>query len=186
MQGDAYQALRQASPREVLEHFLEVEGTRPKFASRRDEFRRWRALHDRAFLERLRRFAEERDDVNPTLTWTVGTRGNQHYRRVQRWLVAKVTLDAIYSCGINTSMRADLDAAEGNLVRFAAVAGKYPEFRLDTVPEDKLATLIAVVNHQHGRRGTIEVLDGCHRVVAMISRGVRETTAFLAELKLRE
>lgn len=177
-----YEFLRETSLREVVEHFLRVEGTRPKYAAQRDEFASWAALDDDTFFQRVRAFAGARADTNPVLTWTIGTGGNKHYERVRRWVLAKIPLASLYSRGINPVMKRDLDDSQGNLVGFLTVATKYPEFRLDSVPEGDLAILFAVCRSCPGRLGVAELLDGAHRALAMAAKGIPETLAYVAEL----
>ena len=139
-----YQVVNEATLRDVLTHFLQTEAMRPKYAAQREEMTKWLSLDDPAFFRHLGQFADSRNDVNPVLTWTVGTPGNSHYERVTRWVLARVDIAALYSCGINPTMKADLDAVQGNLARFSRIANKYPEFRMDSVPAGNQATVIAV------------------------------------------
>jgi hypothetical protein len=97
-------------------------------------------------------------------------------------VLAIVDIRSLYSCGINPKMKADLDAVQGNLARFSKVAHNYSEFRMDSLPEGDQATIITVDRRCAGREGTIEVIDGVHRVVAMAGREIPKTLAFLAEL----
>jgi hypothetical protein len=139
-----YHVVREATLREVLEHFLRTETMRPKYAGQREEFARWLPLDDLAFIQCVREFAASRDDVNPVLTWTVGTPGNTHHERVAHWVLARVPIAVLYSCGINLTTQADLDAARGNLARFSKFAHNHPEFRMDSVPAGDQAIIIAV------------------------------------------
>jgi hypothetical protein len=174
--------VRGASLREVVEHFLRVEGTWPKYAAQRDEVASWSALDDDAFFERVRAFADARADTNPVLTWTIGTRGNKHHESVRRWVLAKIPLASLYSRGINPLMKKDLDESQGNLVGFLKAATKYAEFRLDSVPQGDLAILFAVAKSCPGRLGVAELLDGAHRALAMAATDIRETLAYVAEI----
>ena len=69
MPGTGYQVIREATLREVLEHFLRAEMVRPKYTERREDLVEWLTLDDAAFLQRMREFAASRNDVNPVLTW---------------------------------------------------------------------------------------------------------------------
>jgi hypothetical protein len=180
-----YEVLRDATLREVLESFLRTEASRPECAAQRDAIDACFAptLDDDGFIKRVRDFATARNDVNPVLTWTIGTLQNKHHERVSRWVLAKMDIDSLFSCGINPTMKADLDAVQGNLARFSTVAHRYPEFRMGILPKGDQATIIAVARECGGRNGTIEVIDGAHRVVAMAGGRVQNTPAFLAELK---
>jgi hypothetical protein len=183
MRTAGYTVIREASVCEVLKHFIRTERTRQHYAYLSKELAAWLDIDGQQFLARMRAFADERDDINPTLTWTVGTRGNKHHERVLRWVLAQLRLAALYSCGINDAMKDDLDAVSGNLAAFVARADKHPEFQLGAVPDGDLRIVIAVAGAQASRDGTIEVVDGAHRAVAMLAIGITETTAFLAELR---
>jgi hypothetical protein len=169
--------------RDVLTHFLRAEMTRPTYVARCEEMNAWMALDDEKFLQHVRELSAGRSDVNPVLTWTVGTRENKHHQRVDHWLLAKVPLRSLYSCGINQTVEDDLNAGQGNLFKFADVASKYPEFRTNSVPQGELATIIGVAHPCAGKVGSVEVLDGVHRAVAMVKKGIAETHAFLAKLR---
>jgi hypothetical protein len=180
MPGTGYQVIREATLREVLEHFLRAEMVRPKYTERREHLVEWLTLDDAAFLQRMREFAASRDDVNPVLTWTVGTRANRHHESVRRRILARVPISTLYSCRINEATMADLNAVHGNLARFSKIAHKYPEFRMDSVLAPDQLTIIAVAREHAGRDGTVELLDGVHRVVPMAGAGIPEVMAFLA------
>jgi hypothetical protein len=171
------------SMRKVLEHFLRVESNAPKYAARKAEFEHWISKSNWEFFQHVRVFADSRDDVHPLLTWTVGTRDNKHHERVRRWISARVRLGRLYSCAISDEVKADLDECRGNLTLFSDRAWKYPEFRMDTVPQGDLAIIVAISHTVPSRSGTEEVVDGVHRAVAMIANGVEDTWAYIAELR---
>jgi hypothetical protein len=183
MSAGSYTVVGQANVCQVLKHWIMLEERKhPSHANTGEKLSGWLDLEDSQLLARMRTFADERGDVNPILTWTVGTRGNKHYERVRRWVLAQVSLAALYSCGINDSMKGALDAVRGNLASFVVSARKYPEFRLGDVPEGDFRIIIVVAQSQVDRDGTLEVVDGAHRAVTMLANGLAETTAFLAEL----
>jgi hypothetical protein len=181
-----YQVVRGATQREVLEHFLRTEVMRREYAEQREEIVGWIALDDEGFFRCMRQFADSRADVNPVLSWTIGTPGNRHHERVARWVLARVDIKSLYTCGINPMMKADLDAVQGNLARFSTVGHKYPEFRMDSLPDGGQAIIVGVARQSVGRDGTIEAVDGAHRIVAMAGREIQNTSAFLAELRAGE
>ncbi|HYV39721.1 MAG TPA: hypothetical protein VE988_28795 [Gemmataceae bacterium] len=183
MKRNGYTFLREATLREVLEHFVKTEVTRNEYANCRGELQALLACEDRTFFKRMRKFADDRDDVNPTLTWTIGTHANKHHERVQHWVLAEVTLDSLYSCGINPAMQADLDRVNGHLASFAEFAQKYPEFQNDSVPQGDQRIIIAIAKTEVSKKGTLEVVDGSHRGIAMLAKKIGSTSAFVAELK---
>jgi hypothetical protein len=178
-----YRLIRTASMREVVEHFVTVESTRAKYAGLREQLHTWRDLDDTTLFARIRDLADTRDDVNPTLTWTIGTGGNNHHERVERWVLAEVRLNSLFSCGINEATRADLESVQGNLALFAPLSTKYPEFQSTAVQDGERRPIIVVAHVLSGRAGTIEVIDGVHRAVAMVRNGIVNTSAFLGQLK---
>jgi hypothetical protein len=178
-----YHVARLATVREVLEHFVRVEASRAMYAERASEMFGWLAQPDAQFFELLRSFGDSRDDTNPLLTWTVGTRENRHHLLIKRWVLAEVPMDAFYTCGLNPAMRDDLRAARWNLAKFATSASKYPEFRLDSMPEtDELTRVVGVVRPSAGCVEEVELVDGAHRLVSMAHHGIRQVTAYLGEL----
>src|SRR2546427_71816 len=96
-----YSRLRDASIRDVLTHFIECEMTREKYATQIPEIKSWYSLRDDEFLARLKEFANRRDDDNPILTWTVGTKDNKHFQRVKAWKLVTAPIQEFYSRSVN-------------------------------------------------------------------------------------
>jgi len=167
---------------DVLRHFFGMEMTRDCYAKQRQALEQWLRLDDEEFLSKMSQFHRDRKDDNPALDWTVGSRKS----RIASWTQAHIPLGAAYSCGISSSMRHDLDLVKWNLQRFLSCgfASKYPEFRLKTVPETvELRTVIAIRRDREGRDGRFQVIDGAHRIVAMLAHGISECPAYVAQLK---
>ncbi len=78
-------------------------------------------------------------------------------------------------------MKADFETVEWNLSRFAPLAHKYPEFRLGKVPDGEALRIVGVAHQSQGRTGSIELVDGAHRIVAMMHRGVATVPAYIGE-----
>jgi len=179
---EEYKIIRSSNMREVLTHFLSLEGGKDKYIDKKEEFKNWRVLLDEEFFSKVCDFRDSRDDVNPVFTWTIGTKNNLHHRNIEKWVLADVFLISLYSNGIRQCMRNDLDKADGNLHSFVELsfACRYPEFRLEHLPDNgPHQTLIGIASKNSNRNGSIEIIDGVHRAISMISHGVQKTTAFL-------
>lgn len=176
-----------AKCREVLEYFLELEATKPAYASRRLEFEAWKKLDDDSFFSLVKRFGNEQEGLNPLLTWTVGTQKtlfHNYNKRVSSWCEGIVPLEQVYTMGINQSMKGDLSLSSWNLERFTrSHAQKYEEFQLQRHPGRSSIRIVVVKHRKIGKIGEYEIIDGAHRAIAMIHQGVRETPAYIARLK---
>lgn len=170
--------------RAVLMQFLADEATNKQYAGALSDLDSWTQLPDEAFFRQVRKFEQSRSDVNPVLTYTIGTLTNRHHERVLGWGLETIPLAELYTCGLTTYMQHDLDAVQGNLVAFAQkYAPKYAEFRLNETPSQELQRVIAVRHRSKRCRGTVQLLDGAHRVVALAIQGATAITAYVAKLK---
>lgn len=170
--------------RTVLEQFLFDEATNQQYAEALSDLAAWTHLPDEAFFRRVREFAKLRRDVNPVLTFTIGTQANRHHERVLGWEMEMIEVSELYSCGLNICMKKDLDQVNGNVLAFAKnYAAKYAEFRLNETPVQKRQRVIAVRHPTAGRQGTMQLLDGAHRVVALAVQGVKVVSGYVAVLK---
>ncbi|HUB66777.1 MAG TPA: hypothetical protein VL981_04765 [Candidatus Methylacidiphilales bacterium] len=131
--------------------------------------------------EHIRKFAERKQNGSPIFPWTVGYRENESYRQIKRWVYADVDIERLYTCGIDpnkVSMKADLIKARGNLNKFAkCYAHKYPEFEPREVPVEK-QVIFGIKKEETDKNGTIELLDGAHRTVAMLRNGDTRSKGF--------
>ena len=163
--------------------FLRDEASRGKYAEALKDFEEWAGLSDGPFYYRVRNFAELRDDTNPVLTYTIGTKNNQHHKSVVKWEEREVPLDEIFTCGINPCMRDDLNDVAWKLAAFARKhACKYQEFRLDEIPPVEKRRAISVQHEVAGKVGRFEILDGVHRCVALTVNGFSTVRAFVARI----
>jgi ParB/Sulfiredoxin domain len=170
---------------EVVRHFLRLEATRTEFADRKDELLAWCGLPDAEVICKARQFAEERDDVNPVLVYTVGVRDDSRYLRVASWTRERVRCRDIYTCGISPCMRDDINAVGGNLLAFALQSsGKYPEFRPLGELSDVSRILIVVHHSRDDRHGEYEIIDGAHRAVAFCRARIDDVDAYVAHMRL--
>jgi hypothetical protein len=127
---------------------------------------------------------------NPVVVWTIGgvnRHGQKDRRQVSQWVRVKgAPLDAFYSNGAWGEINRRFDEAEiqGNLkaftLRYAATSEFAPSFRLTDVPRPEMQSLVGVYHASSSRHGTIELIDGLHRAVAMIHQGHTDAPAFLA------
>jgi hypothetical protein len=127
---------------------------------------------------------------SPLVVWTIGgvsKDGRTDQRRVSRWVrVESMPLDALYSNGAwsEINRRFDEPDVRGNLKAFTARFVTLPEFancfRLTDEPQSELRLLVGVYHMSSSRRGSIELIDGLHRAVAMIHQGNTDAPAFIA------
>ena len=172
---------------DVLRHFLARDIV--KYPSQASELTDILTIGaDEEFTTRLRDFAAGHDNGSPVYTWT-GLNANQHHMSVVRWiLVPSIDVREVYSKRINSNLEAPLQRERGNLARLAAFVPSDPvlqgEFDIHRRPAtDEERTIIGVKHPCEGRQGSIELIDGAHRFVAMVSAGIGEVPAYLAELK---
>jgi len=167
----------------IVRHFLRLEAESNKYSDRKDELLAWCELPDPELITKARKFAEDRDDVNPTLLYTVGIRNDTRNNRVASWTHERVLCRDVYTCGISSSMQPDIDAVRGNLLAFAShSASKYPEFRpLSGLSE--MSGIVILVDHRRvDRDGEYEVIDGVHRLVAFCRAGYQDVEAYVAHM----
>ena len=172
----------------VLKHFIRVESQKCDYKDKREEMITWISLPDQAFIDKVRDFEKQRTDDNPIFGWTIGTEKNPtRWQEVKRWILAKIKLESLYTCGMNSKINVHLDLPDvkGNLKSFVLKphAHEHKEICTDSVPTDKeLTTFIRFVHHTAGRDDEIEVLDGNHRAMAMLANGCEHAKAYIAEL----
>lgn len=179
-----YETISESNKIQVLKHFIWIEATKLQCEDIRNEMRSWVYLQDRDFIHKLRDFEKSRCDENPTFVWTIGTETNPNCRC---WILANINLGCLYTCGINSEnpkMKADLDSVNGNLRCFVnkELASNYKEFGTDCVPFNTECRVIGIAHCKDYRNGEIEIVDGCHRVIAMLANGIESTEAYIAEL----
>lgn len=179
-----YTAIRIVDVAEVIRHFFYMEANRDKFSSYKEEILSWRSLSNQDVLQKALEFGKRRDDINPVLTWTVGTATNKHYQKLDQWSFGTIDLNILYSHGINTSMKNDLSSVMGNLSDFAQIYSKnYKEFLLTTLPEDKFKILIAIARSNPKYKGKLELIDGAHRAISMLKNGITKTDTYIGIIK---
>ena len=152
----------------------------------------WIHLSDADFITKVQKLEKERDDDNPALGYTIGTNKNPTcWKKVKRWILANINLQSLYTWGIdpdNLELKRDLDSVKGNLKRF--VKRKYAkkhndEFCTDWNPTHEVFKLLICVSPnspEKDRDGEIEIVDGCHRAVAMLENEIEHVKAYIAEL----
>ena len=152
---------------------------------RREEILAWCNLPDDEMLREAKRFADERDDTNPTLLYTVGVRGEDRSGDVAFWTREHVNYSEIYTCGISRLMKDDLDIVKGNIHDFAlSAAAKYPEFAKNKSPPEGEGAVIIVVEHtKPGRKGSYGLTDGAHRLVSLCRSQADGVEAYIGHLK---
>ena len=180
--NNGYTIIRESNVVEVLRHFFHIEATRLKYAGIRDEMLSWSSLPDADLIRKTRNFAQKLNDINPTLIWTVGINNDHRHLSVRCWVLANINLGCLYTKGINPKMQSDLDLVHGNLKYFVdkGLAVKYNEFsKKSTLIEGEAKTLIGIGHAQVGLEGHIELVDGAHRVVSMLTNGARSSNAYI-------
>jgi hypothetical protein len=172
------------APAEVVRHFLRLEAQRSKYSGRKDELLSWCELPDSEVLEKAKGFAEERDDVNPVLVYTIGIRKDDRNERVASWTRERIKCRDVFTSGISSRMRSDIDAVRGNIFAFAqGPASKYSEFRPLAALCEITSTVIVVAHRVEGKDGEYEAIDGAHRLVALCRAGVQEVDAYVAHME---
>lgn len=167
-----------------MRHFLSLEASRQKYRPMKEEILSWCKLPDQQTLERARHFADERDDVNPTLAYTVGTPKADFSARINFWKRECIKCSEVYTCGISPRMLPDISAVAGNVRDFAlGSAAKFQEFN-DWLPiSGETAIIIVVAQLKPGMKGVYELLDGVHRLVAICRTGAEEIKAYVGHIK---
>lgn len=169
---------------EVLCCFLQIESQKPNAGHFLDLLQRIRGLPGEQSRRRVREFAEKTKNGSPIFPWTVGINNDERWKNVRRWIYTDVELNQLYTCGINPStMKESLTKVHGYLVKFTrCFAHNFPEFRLDQIPPEKLRTIFGVKRRDNNKDGSIELIDGAHRAVAMLHNNIVESKGFIAEL----
>ena len=94
--------------------------------------------------------------------------------------VRDAKLSEFYTRDLNPTVKPVLDRVKGNLRAFEPKSMKFPEYQNVFVPDPKDATVFGVLHKTPGRKGTIQLIDGAHRIVAMVRAKAKTTDAFLA------
>lgn len=182
-----YEKIRESDTNEVLRHFICIEATRSKYANKRDDMINWTRLSDTDFIQKVRNFEKKRSDENPAILWTIGTEKDcKRPQKVRRWILANINLGCLYTCGINSKMKSDLDSVKGNLKCFVnrGYTNKYDEFCTNRVPTDEeLKVIVGIAHDTDDRDGKIEIVDGAHRAIAMLANGIEYSQAHIAKLR---
>lgn len=108
---------------------------------------------------------------NPAVIW-LGFSPKDKRTKVKWRHLEQIGVHSIYSNGLNPDWKAALQGVNGNLVRFIAEckeAYKAEYDRADQPPAD-LSLILGII--QKDRPGEIELIDGSHRLAAMIRKGV--------------
>jgi hypothetical protein len=171
------------SLRDVLHCFLRVESTKNGAGHFKELYEKFEQADGESQKRTVREFAEKNNNGSPIFPWTVGYRNDERWRQVRRWIYAEIKLDHLYTCGISASMSKDLEDVRGNLKMFASLhATKYPEFRVKEVPPEAVRIIFGVARMEDDRDGTIELIDGAHRVVCLLFNSISTANGFIAEL----
>jgi hypothetical protein len=165
---------------EVVRHFLRLEARREEYRDRMKDILSWCELPDEQLLKRTRAFADERNDTNPALAYTVGTPKADFSSRIVLWKRGRICCSEAYTCGISPAMSRDIDAVAGNVCEFASrFATNYVEFRDARLPQGEAAVIIAVAQTKQGKNGKYELIDGVHRLVALCRCGVEAVEGYI-------
>ena len=61
--------------------------------------------------------------------------------------------------------------------------GRLPETQVERLaPAGDERVVIGVLRHEPGRNGSVELIDGAHRVVMMLACGITSTRAYIGEV----
>src|SRR5690349_13273258 len=85
---------------EVLRHSLRTEASRPEYSGRRDEILAWCEGPDSELFMQARAFAEDRDDINPAVLYTAGTRQENRSAQIACWTKENIRCRDLFTNGI--------------------------------------------------------------------------------------
>jgi hypothetical protein len=155
---------------DVVRHFLRREAGRQAYEHRREEILCWCELPDDDLLKRAREFANERSDTNPALLYLVGTPKGDRSDYIERWERQPISFAELYVPAWTDRFNPALKAVRGNLRAFALrFADQFPDdFPAGRpLPTGEDAVIIAIAHSRPALHGSLELVDGAHRVVAM-------------------
>ena len=185
--------IRESSKAEVVRFFWNLEAKNCKHSVGEEIMQRLIWLTDTPDFEQEVRnivkdcnFKKGKYRNNPTLVWTIGNEDNPNRPfKVRDWVLAKINLECLYTCGINEKINVHLDLVNGNLKSFVkqGYAREHPEFQLDRKPPTSKAKIIGIAHRASEKQGTIELVDGAHRVVSMLHNNMEQSEAYIARLK---
>ena len=169
------------SKQEVVRYFLRLEAGRKKYSDLASDLLSWVNLPDRELLIQARKFADQRDDTTPLLVYTVGTSKDDRSNSISIWKREFLKCAQIYTLGISQNMLADLEQVKGNVLNFALqYATKYPEFSNPPQrPDGKIPRLIVIAQSNPSSKGSYELIDGAHRLVALCRLGDETVEAYV-------
>ena len=169
---------------EVVRHFLRLEASRQKYRHIKEKILSWCELPDQETFEKARHFADEREDVNPTLAYTVGTPKADFSERINFWKRERIKCSEVYTCGISPRMLPDIRGVAGNVRDFAlGSAATFQEFNGCPPISGDAAIIIVVAQLKPGMKGVYELLDGAHRLIAICRAGAEEIEAYVGHIK---
>ena len=172
-----YETICESNKVEVLKHFIRIEATRSKYVDKREEMMGWICLDNPdEFIQEVRNFEKTRKDENPAILWTIGTEKDPvRPHKIRRWILAKVDLRSLYTLRINSKINPHLDLVNGNLERFVrrGYPAEHDEFHTSHVPTNEKRVVIGIAHFKENRDGEIEIVDGCHRAIAMLTNEIR-------------
>lgn len=100
-----------------------------------------------------------------------------------------VRIEECWTARINSDLEDAVNEVNGNLSRLAKSErpevieefGKIEERKKPT----RNRTLIGILNKKPGKQGSVEIIDGAHRLVAMWTKEVKKTNMFLGKPKMK-
>ena len=175
------------SKADVLRYFFDGKVQDPKAQNRQFYLDLLAIADDAQFLTAVQSHWPE-DDDNSVVGWTVGTRKFNNSAQVARWTKTEIAVDPIYSKGIDPPVAEMLEATRGNLKDLAHLLlpqtdwASQNRFQLERDPGDEFH-IIGVRHDSSAHNGTVELLDGSHRLVALAAQGKASVKAYIADLK---
>jgi hypothetical protein len=149
---------------DVCRYFLRCEFVKSSFHS--DPA----TLSDEDVRRAMTEFGQQHSS-NPAVIW-LGFSPKDKRAQVKWRHLELIRVHSIYSNGLNSEWKAALQGVNGNLMRFIAECKetyKTEYDRPDQPPAD-LSLILGII--QKDRPDEIEIIDGSHRLAAMILKGV--------------
>lgn len=149
---------------DVCRYFLQCEFAKGSFHS--DPV----AFSDDDVRRAMTEFGQQHSS-NPAVIW-LGFSPKDKRTKVKWRYLEQIRVPSIYSNGLNPDWKAALQGVNGNLMRFFAECKETYKTEYDRAnqPPADLSLILGIIHKD--RPGEIELIDGSHRLAAMILNGV--------------
>ena len=168
---------------EVLKYFLKLEATKNSFYSK--ELYKISQLSGNNLLFKVREYAASRKDTNPALIWLGGYNHDRRDKTISHWIYTSISIDLIYTCGINDQINSFLckDKIQWNIMKLCKQLfsigrkGLNKRYSIDISAGNRI--ILGIAHRTEGKLGQIELIDGFHRLIALINDGATIVDAYI-------